>query len=340
MIQTGGFSPSVMPQVQYADPRLLTPNYGGIIPAMSQGVSFAEQIAQVARNAKEQPIRDQLLQIQLEEAKNRLGQAPLEAQLRALQIGRQSQPIENVTDITIERVPRIGSPYDTPALDANGKPTFDPDSPPDYDIVPVRTVVVTDPLTGQKTTRQERGAPISTAEQLISTDQKAELAAAREASLAAQRGTMAQLARERLSNPDWKRVGWGTDANGKAVFVLVNSKTGEKSELPTELAPVQTAASGIEAALNKLTGGTPAPKNIAAPAAVAVAAPEDTPAIDAETETLISDLTKTFTIPGVASTQATVPEFANLAEANAAVASGKLKKGQKITVGGKTGTWQ
>jgi hypothetical protein len=83
-ITTSGFSVQNMPNVQFADPRLMVPQYSNIIPAISQGAGLYNQLSQI-------PIQRQLQQLQLQEAQNRLAQAPIEQQLAALRLGEAQQ---------------------------------------------------------------------------------------------------------------------------------------------------------------------------------------------------------------------------------------------------------
>lgn len=90
-INTGGFQVQNMPRVDFADPRLLTANLSGIIPAAQQGLGFYNGLQQIADEAQARPTRQQLLQIQLQDAQNRLGLAPLERDLRMAQISEAQQ---------------------------------------------------------------------------------------------------------------------------------------------------------------------------------------------------------------------------------------------------------
>lgn len=89
--QTRGFEVSERLNPQYADARLLTPRYDAIIPALSQGLGAAQQFAQIVDTAQERPVRRQLQQIQLDEAKARLALLPVEQQLAAIRLGEAQQ---------------------------------------------------------------------------------------------------------------------------------------------------------------------------------------------------------------------------------------------------------
>lgn len=86
VVATNGFQVQELPRVQYADPRLLAPNYGGIIPAVSQGLGLYGNLQAIADEAQARPTRRQLLNLQLQEAVNRVGMAPLDQQLRLAQV--------------------------------------------------------------------------------------------------------------------------------------------------------------------------------------------------------------------------------------------------------------
>lgn len=335
-ITTGGFGVSAQPGINYLPISQITADLGGILPAVSRGASLVSQLQGIRDEAVARPIKRQMDQIKLQEAQDALLSGADEHKLRGLRIAAAEQPLERIVSTDIARIPRILSPNDAPALDANGNPTFE-EGDTNYDLVPVQKVEVTDPTTGEKTVIERRLTPIMTSEQLGERQDKLEISRLREESLGTQRRQSAQLAAERLNSPDWKRVGYGTDASGKQVFVIVNSKTGEKQEVPTDLMPVQSGLGALGAVLQGITGGAPtaAPRNIAAPAAAPVVAAADTVAIDEETQAMIDELQR-----AAAPASAAPSAFKNMAEAEAAAASGLIKKGQKITVGGQSGTWQ
>jgi hypothetical protein len=281
-------------------------------------------------------------QIKLQDAQNALAANADENKLRGLKIASASQPLERILSTDITRVQTPHDKYDSVTVDDNGQPIF-AEGDTNYDLVPVQKVEITDPVTGAKSVIERRLAPIMSAEQLGERQDKLEIAKLREESLSEQRKTTAALAAERLASPNWKRVGYGTNAAGKEVFVMV-SKDGQKMEVPTELMPVQSGLGALGAVLQGITGGAPAaPKNIAVPVAQAapaiiaadtVATDADTVAVDEETQALIDSLAK-GAAPAAAPTA-----FKSMAEAQAAASSGLIKKGQKITVGGQSGTWQ
>lgn len=123
-IQTQGFGVQVMPSVNFADPRLLAPNYGDIIPNVNRGLATYGNLQQIADESKLRPIKQKMAQIQLDEAMARLAQLPVEQQLQQIQLGEAQKnaaiPKLIPGDVTIEEVV---SPYDIPALDEDGVAT-------------------------------------------------------------------------------------------------------------------------------------------------------------------------------------------------------------------------
>ncbi len=109
--QTAGFQVQERPRLDYMDPRLLTPNLTGLLPAAQQGLGLYGSLQQIADEAQARPTRQQLLQIQLQEAQNRMGMAPLDQQLRLAQISEAQQnaavPRLIPGDITIEDQTRV-----------------------------------------------------------------------------------------------------------------------------------------------------------------------------------------------------------------------------------------
>ncbi len=91
VVNTSGFQVAERPRVDFADPRILAPAYGNILPAVGQGLALYGGLQQIADDAVARPTRQQLLQIQLADAQNRLGMAPLDRQLREVQIAEAQQ---------------------------------------------------------------------------------------------------------------------------------------------------------------------------------------------------------------------------------------------------------
>lgn len=345
-ISSGGFQVQAQPGINYLPPSQLSANLTGILPAISQGMGLVSQLQGIRDDAFSRPIKQQLQQIALQEAQAKLADNAANNRLKGLQIAHAAQPLERILGTDIKRVAR--NVYDTPALDEAGNPTWQ-EGDTNYDMVPVQRVEVTDPTSGEKTIIERNLTPIATSEQLGERQDKLEIARLREGSLSEQRKAVAELAAARLSSPDWARVGYGTNPAGKEVFVIMNKKTGQKQEIPTDLMPVQSGIGALTGVLQGLTGAAQsptiqAPANIATPPALAapvvaaedtVAVDADTAVVDAETQALIDRLSAAATAPVAAPTSFKTP-----AEAEAAAAAGLIKKGQKITVGGRSATWQ
>lgn len=332
VINTGGFQVQAQPGINYLPANQLVGNLSGILPAASQGAGFISQLAQIQAQAQDEPIRRQLQQIQLQEAQNRLAQAPIAQQIQLAQLAHANQPLERVLGTDIQRLPRINSPEDSPALDANGNPTF-AEGDTNYDLTPVQRVEVRNPATGLVSIEERKLTPIATAETLGDRADKIEIERLKQESLAGQRENNRALAIDRLNSPDWKRFGYGVDASGKQVYLLINSKTGQRQEVPTDLIPVPTGTDALTASISRLIGGSgTGGGNIAAPlsvpglggtAAPAIVAPQDTPALDPEAQSLISDLTGAFQIPAAAT-----PAYRSADQVKAAFKAGTLPRAQ------------
>lgn len=259
-VTTSGFSVQVMPRVDYADPRTLVPRYDSIIPGISQGLGAVGQLAQIYENAQQAPIRRQLAQIQLEEARAQAGLAPLIADRKRIEL---QQPIERVISTGIEEVPRympqvMLDEAGQQVLDAQGQPRME--VPAGMDIFSTEQYETIDPVTGRRAVATRRIKPLQTMEQAGVAEERQDIARLTAESLAAARAQKAMLDQERLDNPNWKKVGYGVDENGFVVYTVQNAKSGETQQIATKLTPAQ---SGLTAAITQLIGKQPA--NIAQP---------------------------------------------------------------------------
>lgn len=153
-ITTSGFSVGVLPRTDFADPRLLAPNYADILPSVGRGLALYSQL----QEERERPLRARLAQLQLQEAEGRAQLAPLERKRRMVEL---AQPIERVTGAGIEAVNR----FPTDIQVSEGGVTFD-NTPAGEDIFATEIVESIDPLTGAVTTGTRRTRPISTMEQI------------------------------------------------------------------------------------------------------------------------------------------------------------------------------
>lgn len=322
--RTSGFAVQAQPGMNYLPAASLVPNLSGIIPAASQGAGFISQLAQISDEAQAAPLRRQLEQIHIQQAQDKLNEP--------------EQPLERILGTDIRRIPRISSPEDTPAMDANGNYTF-AEGDTNYDLTPVQRVQVTDKHTGLSSIQERALTPISTSETLGERQDRLDLARVREESLGTSRQATRELAIERLNNSEWKRFGYGVDNNGKQVYLLINAKTGQRQEVPTDLIPVPTGMDALTGAISKLSGGGSggsAPQmptiNFAergaqgpGPAAATAVAPEDTPASidDPEVKAFVDQIAPSFKVQ---SPQA--PAFKSANDVKAAFKSGALPRDQ------------
>ena len=152
-ITTSGFGVNVMPSTQLADPRLLTPQYSQILPAIGQGVGLGSNLLQIYQEAQDRPLRQALAQLNLEQ--------------QQLQNARLAQPIETVTGISLQERPR----YDevTTMTDAGTEFKW---RPPGADLLQIEEVRTVDPRTGQVTTSQRAARPLMTLEQRQAAEDK------------------------------------------------------------------------------------------------------------------------------------------------------------------------
>lgn len=356
-ITTGGFQVTARPGIEYLDPRLLTPQYGSIIPSISQGVGVANQFRQIQDEAKMRPIRAQLAQIQMQEAQDRMMQAPLQRRLKELQIqeAEQNAAIPRVLggNVSIEEVPT--SIYDMPALDDNGNRTG---PVPMGDLVQITEEQLYGP--GGIVTPRTVRKTVKTAAERVADEEKRQASIRATDALATSRTRgkefestalvdlynnavaegdteAAQLYKSRfdalnarkptLTAEDFydRRVAQlAADAGITYDNAMALARTPSGSEALATAAASNKAASKSVFGGPKLTpeqqamvrGGPSAQQNLAAPDDFGSRA---------------SNLLKT---------SGAAPAFATPDEAAAAFAEGRIKKGDKIIVGGVSGTWK
>lgn len=111
VINTSGFQVQARPGIEYVDPRLMAPAYSNIIPAARSGFEFGESVRMA-------PLRQQLADIQLQEAENRLAMSPLEQQLAALRLGEMQQQAA-IPEFVTEGVDIVGGDRRLAAVDIN-----------------------------------------------------------------------------------------------------------------------------------------------------------------------------------------------------------------------------
>lgn len=151
MITTSGFRPTVLPGIEYPDARLYASNIGQVIP---QAMQSAGNLMQIVQQAKEAPIRQQIMQLQIQGQQLAAKRAQLESAIM-------SRPVYTPMGSTIQDVTRPSNlaPEDTPA-----------DYQPPVDVVSMDKFSKFDPLTGISTEETRQGKPIMTAEQIKNQD--------------------------------------------------------------------------------------------------------------------------------------------------------------------------
>lgn len=273
-INTGGFAVNVMPGINYPDPRLLTPAYGSLIPAARQGLGIVGDFAQIRENARMAPVRQELAQIQLQQAQADAARAPIKAEMDRLQLAQLRQPIRTRIGSELVRTPvTIGEDVEIPA---DGK------IPTGFDVQAQDIIQVFDPVTGAVRIERVTQKPVMTAEQIMDREaladyreqltalraQQAETKAAHDAERAATDRIRAEAYRERMdrlnNNPALDHVDV-KQADGRTVrqyFVRGN---------PTQI--VEEIDRGVLSSSIFLPGGT---VNISTPNAVS---PGGTPAL-------------------------------------------------------------
>lgn len=243
-ITTSGFSVQERLNPQYADPRLLTPRYDQIIPALSQGLGVAGQFSTMVDEARQRPLRDRLQQLQLQAAEQKASLAPLEAQRRRFEL---TQPIERVIGGGVEEVNRY--PQIETFSDDGAYRTIK-EQPAGIDVFSTENVEVADPQTGEKHVITRRVKPITTMEQAAQAadmaDYRDQLATA--GAMRAQAQTEAAIAKaendkmkaeatmlraqQALGDTKWRVVSSSLDPEGNLVINQVNS-AGELRAIPT-----------------------------------------------------------------------------------------------------------
>lgn len=336
-ITTGGFQISERLNPQYLDPRLLTPNYGNIIPGLSQGLGAAGQFLQLADEAQARPLRRELQQLQIEDARSRAGLRPLETQRRRLEL---AQPIRTSLGNSIKRiavpdelVPRLDE-AGNPMLDAAGNPIMENVAGTGgTDVMLSERFREVSPLTGAQNIVDVDERPIQTMEQgrntesLIDAREAAALAASERLRLTGERDA-AKAENDRIK-ADAARVRAELLAQNPGVsYVDVKREDGRtirqyfpKGEPGRIIHEIDRGELGAEDFLTTLMRQQP--KTAGVPVAPTAAGD-----FQSRTNSILGRG------PAV-----DVPAFSTVQEAEAAGRNGLLKPGTKITVGGKPATW-
>lgn len=218
-----------MPDVRFADPRLLGGNLGSLVPAFAQGVELGESIRMA-------PMRRQLADIQLQEAENRLSMAPIEQQLAQLRLGEAQRslaiPVFRPGDVAFEDT-TVEYPA---AIDEFGNRTGP------SDVIPGDLVRVTQ---GMEYGPGGLATPTARRETVKTAAQRAEEAALKEAQIEATRALATQ--RNRGKDYEFTRLAElrddalaAGDAEGAAMY---DSRIKRLTQLNPEF---RTVASGVD----------------------------------------------------------------------------------------------
>lgn len=337
-ISTGGFNVGVMPNVNYLDPRMLAPAYSELVPAMSRGAALGQQFIGIRDDATMRPIRQQLADIQLQEAQNRLSMAPLEQQLAALRLGEAQQQAA-VPQFITENIDITGGDRRLAPVDGNA-PFADFQITEEY-APRERVTRGREVLAGGEVRPVERRETLATAgdiERRAASDALAAQAEARlgrnQESLAELRTAQAAAATMKAENDriraDAARMRAELLQNNPAIgFVDVKRADGrtyrqffQKQQPNKILHEIDRGEIGGD--IINFGGLTVSPG--AQPLAQSTS-----PAID-------SDVAELAGLAGAGA--GAPPSFASEAEAVAAAERGLIQPGQRVVVGGVPGTWQ
>lgn len=149
-ITTSGFGVNVMPSTQLADPRLLTPQYSQILPAIGQGVGLGSNLLQIYQEAQDRPLRQALAQLNLEQ--------------QQLQNARLAQPVRQLIGSSLQEVPRYA-----PVTSTREDGTTFTEVPAGVDLREFQIINEYDPRTGQSRTVEQPGRVVKTMEDLANT---------------------------------------------------------------------------------------------------------------------------------------------------------------------------
>lgn len=347
-ISTDGFSVRALPDVRFADPRLLAPNYGALLPSLGEGLRVAEDV-------RMSPMRINLAGIQLQEAQNRLAMAPLEQQLAALRLGeaqrKAAMPEILPGDITYEDTTKIFPA----ALDESGNRTG-PDDVIRGDLIEVQSGTsygsggVATPYTRRKTIKTAEQRQVESEKQAVALDAARALASQRQRGKEFESATLIQLYNDAVDSGDAEAA-----ALYKARIDKLNAPPGI---LPTGTAYQRrieqlAADAGItlEAAnrLAKTPDGAEALAQAAVANKAAARSPFGAPVVTSQQKELISgagrpvgfeDEVSAAFAPRAPARNGAVKIFSTVADAEAAGAAGLLQPGEKINIAGRSATWQ
>lgn len=269
VINTSGFQVAERPRVDYMDPRQLVPAYGQIVPAASQGLGLYGQFQQIADEAQTRPTRQQLLQIQLQDAQNRLAQAPLEQQLRMAQIAEAQQnaarPVQITDDISITG----GTPM-LPEITNPGASFEDLKfASPGY-LPQIETITGRDILAGGKVVPTTRTKTLKTGAEAKMIADKFALDERRADDLANYRQDLGAAALQRARAAQDKiargtKIGQGVNPSTGTLVVTIRNPDGTIEQVDTLTEPIAPVPAQVQLIREFMGGGNGAPRSPAAP---------------------------------------------------------------------------
>lgn len=379
MASTRGFQVSVLPQAASVDPRLLAFSPQAITQGYEQGLRSASNLMQIQQAREEAPIRQQLLQLQADNA--------------MLNNARLAQPISRVIGTEIEAVDRF--PEEVVTLEDGTTRT---ERPAGYDLFQIDTIEEFDPRTGQVATRRAPTRLVNTLEQLEANQSlinsrnnprpTASNATALERNIAAYEAAKAAGDEEtanlylqniqRLPRPtkaDQIASTWAEiarleelgDANSMSIaqslrmslpqeritpYTSIGARAGFTQEVASALSKIPAGAELLARANGQiqLTGRfVPTPQDTALIQSVEAqltASPEPAPRQSSQFQ--IQEVATTPAMPSFlsgtqpqTSSAESVPEFATVADAEAAGAAGRLgNKRVRIKIGNRYAWWE
>lgn len=237
-INTGGFAVNVMPGINYPDPRLLTPAYGSLIPAARQGLGAVGDFAQIRENARMAPVRQELAQIQLQQAQADAARAPIKAEMDRLQLAQLRQPIRTRLGSEIVRTPvTIGEDVEIPA---------GTEIPTGFDVQTQDIIQVYDPVTGGFKTERVMQKPILTSEQIAKNEAYVNSQNAL-ANLRATGGAQSTALQRNIAA--WEEAKAAGDVE-KAALILQSIQKTQKPSKAEEIAQTWATVANLEASDN------------------------------------------------------------------------------------------
>lgn len=313
VVQTQGFNVGVLPSVNFADPRLLTANLSGILPAAEQGLGMYNKLRAIGDEARARPLREQLQALQLQEQQNRLAMAPLEQQLRLAQISEAQQNAAVPREVVQESVITGGIPL--PREITNEGANFEDlkFSSPGYS-PQVKTVRGLGIAGGGITTPFTKTETLKTGAQVEADMRKLEADISSKEALNTYRGDLGEAALQRAANAQkkiqqGKKLSQGVNPTTGTLIVTVQNPDGTIEQIDTLTIPPPSLLEKLIADAGGL--GLVPPKNVAVPPPAKAARPAGQ-----------------------------APAFNTADEAASAAAAGIISPGDQIIVGGVPGKWQ